>query len=160
MSLPTRPGEAHCRDRRQGAPEQKYTERCRVPLQRPHTLPPTRITERPIEIMIGYRRVMTTTPLAETRGFSVLKRAFTIAGLVVAGTVFPLVTAAPASATIAQCTGYLSDHGYKVGSKSTTACSYPHTVVFNQSVPNLQCTTLLRSLGVRPNHAFEACQWA
>lgn len=89
-----------------------------------------------------------------------IRRAFAIAGLVAAGTIIPLATAAPASATVAQCTGILHDFGYDVGAKSTTACSYPHTDVWGRSVPHWNCLIQLSALGVSENHADTACSWA
>ncbi len=88
------------------------------------------------------------------------KRAFAIAGLIAAGTIVPLATATPASATVAQCTGVLHDYGYSVGAKSTTACSYPHTTVWGHSVGHWNCIIQLEAIGVRKSHAETACSWA
>lgn len=89
-----------------------------------------------------------------------LKRALTITGLVIAGAIAPLATAAPASATVAQCTGILHSYGYAVGAKSTTACGYPHSYFFGKSVPHSLCVTQLVGIGVTNKHAISACEWA
>ncbi len=89
-----------------------------------------------------------------------LKRAFTIAGLVIAGTIVPLATATPASATVAQCTGVLHANGYQVGAKATTACSYPATKTPFGLTPHWQCLSGLQVIGVSQSDSYTACSWA
>ncbi len=105
---------------------------------------------------------MTMTPLGslKTGEFCMLKRALTIAGLVIAAGVTPLATAAPASANVAQCTGILNHYGYRVGAKSTEACGWPHKVILGEARPNTNCLTGLVVLGVKYSHAETACSWA
>ncbi|WP_146075321.1 hypothetical protein [Streptomyces sp. Ru71] len=104
---------------------------------------------------------MTMTEVGRARErFCVLKRAFTVAGLVVAAAVTPLVTAAPASASIAQCTDILNNYGYRVGAKVTNACSWPAVTLYGQRQPNPNCITPLVGLGVKYSHAKTACEWA
>lgn len=85
------------------------------------------------------------------------KRALTVLGLTVAAAVVPLATAAPASATVAQCTGVLSSYGYVVGPKAKAACGWP---AVGGSAPQFNCYNPLLILGVKVNHAMTACSWA
>ncbi|KMS71597.1 hypothetical protein ACM01_26390 [Streptomyces viridochromogenes] len=87
-----------------------------------------------------------------------LKRAFAVAGLVVAGTIVPLATATPASATAAQCTGVLKSYGlYTIGPKTKIACGW---FALPGKTPHPECWSGLMRLGVRQEHALKACSWA
>jgi hypothetical protein len=95
------------------------------------------------------------------KGYSVFKRSLTIVGLLTAATVAPLATAAPASATVTQCTGVLKSYGYIVGAKSKAACSWPATAPFGSKVPDYtHCVQPLTLIGVKQSHAERACEWA
>lgn len=85
------------------------------------------------------------------------KRAATVAGLVVAGALVPLATAAPASASQGQCTGVVSTYGYIVGPKVLAACSWP---ALPGNAPHFNCWNGLAAAGVKVNHALTACSWA
>ncbi|MEU6877019.1 hypothetical protein [Streptomyces sp. NPDC046712] len=80
-----------------------------------------------------------------------------IATLCVAGaaTIVPVVTAAPAQASITACQTYLHDVGYKVGPKITRACSYAGDMTHG-----VLCHPVLVNIGVKDRHASTACRLA
>lgn len=88
------------------------------------------------------------------------QRAFTTAGLVIAGTIAPLAMAAPASATAQQCIAVLNHYGYEVGPKASEACGWPHKVIWGQNVPDAKCISGLTALRVKGSHADKACKFA
>ncbi|MEU9699916.1 hypothetical protein [Streptomyces sp. NPDC047981] len=77
-----------------------------------------------------------------------------IATLCVAGaaTIVPVVTAAPAQASITACQTYLHDVGYKVGPKITQACGYAGDMLRDGF-----CYPVLVNIGVKDRHARAAC---
>lgn len=89
-----------------------------------------------------------------------LKRALTIAGLVIAGTVTPLAMAAPASATPQQCIGVLHHYDYEVGPKASEACGWPHKTIWGKNVPDPKCISGLTALRVKNSDAQKACEFA
>ncbi|AIV36492.1 hypothetical protein NI25_25965 [Streptomyces sp. CCM_MD2014] len=90
-----------------------------------------------------------------------LKRALAVAGLTAAGVAIPLATAAPASASVGQCTGVVSSHGYIVGPGVVSACGWPHLIdIAGHAKPNAMCYTGLVSLKVKASIAKTACSWA
>lgn len=81
-----------------------------------------------------------------------MKRALAAAGLTVAATVVPLVTAAPAEASAATCRSYLSQW-YTVGPGVTAACNLDGPATTAHPV----CLTKLVFLGVTQSRAGTAC---
>lgn len=75
-------------------------------------------------------------------------------GLVAAGLI---ATASPASASTSDCTGYLSDLGYSVGSGVTGACEQGAS---GNTYAYVTCYVSLLDLGVTPSHSDTACYLA
>lgn len=85
------------------------------------------------------------------------KRSLAAVGLVVAGTAVPLMTAAPAQATAAQCTSYLQSKGYLVGARIKHGCEIGDG---STGLDVAACKGYLAAIGVRSEHTGEACRRA
>ncbi|MFF0199462.1 hypothetical protein [Streptomyces sp. NPDC005017] len=81
-----------------------------------------------------------------------IRNAITVLGVVAAASVVPLVTAAPAQAGQVDCVNYLSSKGYRIGSRVRSACDDVESLA-----DRITCQTGLIGIGVRANHALEAC---
>ncbi|GGX54896.1 hypothetical protein [Streptomyces fructofermentans] len=80
-----------------------------------------------------------------------MKRALAAAGLTAAAVVVPLMTAAPAQASAADCRNYLASRGYVVGPKVTAACAQTGLTGYQA------CVQRLLNIDVRSEHALIAC---
>ena len=91
-----------------------------------------------------------------------LRRALAALSVVATVGVVPLVAASPASATAPDCRAYLARVGYNVGPKVTEACEYGafRSPVGTGKIPNPNCLTRLRTIGVTGDHSLTACKRA
>ncbi|MEX2972595.1 hypothetical protein [Streptomyces sp. C184] len=88
-----------------------------------------------------------------------IRRIAAATGVLMAGAALPLVVTAPAQASTADCTAYLSSKGYIVGKKVLTVCDdWAHSI--GGAIPPLPCMQPLERLGVKASHAEEACNRA
>ncbi|UUU42025.1 hypothetical protein [Streptomyces sp. NBC_00162] len=87
-----------------------------------------------------------------------MKRAVGVLAVAVAATALPIVVAAPASADQGDCQLYLFDRGYNVGPKVESACG-TGADRWNPAGWG-QCLMGLTGIGVRQEHAVEACNAA
>jgi len=76
----------------------------------------------------------------------------TVASVLAAASVLPVVTAGSAHASAATCRSYLSQW-YTVGPKVTAACNYDGPL----STPSPFCVTALVAIEVTPERAHNAC---
>ncbi|MFJ9810830.1 hypothetical protein ACIRTB_21645 [Streptomyces sp. NPDC101158] len=83
------------------------------------------------------------------------QRALTALSLAVAASAVPLMTAAEAQATPADCRSYLANRGYRVGPGVVKACNYNQEIVGHPF-----CVGNLVRLGVNQTHAMRACDLA
>ncbi|MFD7976212.1 hypothetical protein [Streptomyces sp. NPDC059071] len=83
------------------------------------------------------------------------QRMFAAACVLAAAAVVPVVTAAPAQASVIDCQTYLLDVGYKVGDRVTAACFAGHDLVRRP-----YCVPQLLMIGVKERHAKTACNMA
>jgi hypothetical protein len=81
-----------------------------------------------------------------------IRRAITALTVVAAAGVVPLVTAAPAQADQIDCVNYLRGKGYDIGPRVRNACDNVESLA-----DKITCQTSLIGIGVRANHALEAC---
>ncbi|OXS33062.1 hypothetical protein CHR28_22385 [Streptomyces sp. XY006] len=88
------------------------------------------------------------------------KRLLSVASVVAAAGVLPLISATPASADQGACTKYLANKGYLVGPKVKSACANPALHTPLGVVPDFDCTHGLRVAGVKDQHAIDACKRA
>ncbi|MEU8682660.1 hypothetical protein [Streptomyces sp. NPDC048611] len=88
-----------------------------------------------------------------------MRRTAAATGVLLAGAMLPLVATAPAQASTADCTAYLSSKGYIVGKKVLTVCEDWATSL-GGATPPLPCMQPLQRLGVKASHAEEACNRA
>ncbi|MFI8926109.1 hypothetical protein ACIG3E_00300 [Streptomyces sp. NPDC053474] len=79
-----------------------------------------------------------------------------------AAAAMPIATAAPAAASAYDCTYYLKQKGYTVGSKVKAICdgAYKHRDSLSQVASQAACKGVLYNLGVKTNHADRACRLA
>ncbi|MET9404922.1 hypothetical protein ABZX90_03880 [Streptomyces sp. NPDC002935] len=90
-----------------------------------------------------------------------LRRAVTALSVAAAAGVVPLVMAAPASATTAECRSYVAWIGYNVGPKVTAACEHHHiTTPLGGRVANPACYVALVNAGLKADEADSACRRA
>ncbi|MER8098446.1 hypothetical protein [Streptomyces goshikiensis] len=68
----------------------------------------------------------------------------------------PVVLASPAQATYTDCTNYMRNMGYKVGSKVQDACSYGEDGFVGEQM----CYSILVAVSVNLDHARTACDQA
>ncbi|MFC8762263.1 hypothetical protein ACFUAG_16280 [Streptomyces sp. NPDC057193] len=85
---------------------------------------------------------------------SKVQRVLVAACVAGAAAILPVMTAAPAQASIIDCQTYLHYKGYKVGPKVTHACGFG--VDWQWGI----CMTYLTNAGVRSEHAQVACNLA
>lgn len=89
-----------------------------------------------------------------------MKRALAAASVVAAAGVVPVMAAAPAQATQAQCKSYLAGKGYIVGPRVSAACSHRAIGSAGIYTPNPYCVVGLLEIGVRSADATAACRRA
>jgi hypothetical protein len=88
------------------------------------------------------------------------KRLIGVASALALAGVVPLVSASPASANQSTCVNYLGNRGYDVGPKVRAACAHPALQSPLGAVPSFDCTHGLRLIGVKDQHAVDACRRA
>lgn len=90
-----------------------------------------------------------------------LRRALTALSVAAAAGAVPLVMAAPASATTAECRSYVAWIGYDVGPKVTAACEQHHILLpLGAKAANPACYTALVRAGLKADEADRACKYA
>ncbi|MBW5480679.1 hypothetical protein [Streptomyces bambusae] len=83
------------------------------------------------------------------------KRTLGVLAATFAAAALPLVAASPASADAADCLQYLSNVGYQVGPRTNAACDRGAG-----GIANVFCEPSMISIGVKWEHASEACYQA
>ncbi|MEB3366384.1 hypothetical protein [Saccharopolyspora mangrovi] len=85
-------------------------------------------------------------------------RAATVGASVVTAAIgLPLLVSAPAQATTYQCLEVLRDRNYEIGPKVTGVCE---NAAQDWYYASMQCPRDLQILGVKPNDATFACEYA
>ena len=85
------------------------------------------------------------------------KRLIGVASALAVAGVLPVVSATPASADQSTCVNYIGNRGYTVGPKVKAACAHSALRSPLGPVPSFDCTHGLRLIGVKDQHAVDAC---
>lgn len=85
------------------------------------------------------------------------RRVAVAAGMAVAAGALQFAATAPASASPAQCRTYLSSYKYQIGVRVEAACRYATDEGDPGTFPRWECMSRLKDLGVKDQHAVNAC---